>query len=125
MSHYNKPPPGPSGNVVNWSDPHLESLLRKTESWSLDNRGVFTPIPCELHIGWGASPGKSATLVFEREGVMVVEAHFVIPQGEQVRVDRVQMGTLRSTWGFVVEGRDGQRVEDRANGTRVYWLHMR
>jgi hypothetical protein len=125
MSHYNKPPASPSGNTVDWSDPHLESLLRKTESWSLDNRGVFTPIPCELHIGWGASPGKSGTLVFEREGVMVIEARFIIPQGEQVRVDRAQGGTLRSTWGTVADGREGHRAEDRANGIHVYWLHVR
>ncbi|HEY9131344.1 MAG TPA: hypothetical protein VIM98_06265 [Dyella sp.] len=125
MSHFSKPPSGPQGNTVDWSEPSLEALLRKTEGWSLDNRGVFSPIPCELHVGWGASAGKSATLVFEREGVMVVEACFPIPKGEQVRVDRVQVGALRSTWGIVVEGRVGFREEDRVAGIHVYWIHTR
>jgi hypothetical protein len=125
MNHHYKPPPGPSGNNVDWSDPDLQSLLSKTEGWSLDNRGVFSPIPCELHVGWGAASGKSATLVYENNGVMVVEARFLMPKGEQVRVDRMQAGTLRSTWGAVVDGREGNRAEDRANGIHVYWIHVR
>jgi hypothetical protein len=56
---------------------------------------------------------------------MVVEARFIIPRGEQVRVDRVQAGALRSTWGNVVEGREGHRADDRANGVYVYWVHTR
>lgn len=123
MNHHYKPPPGPSGNTVDWSDPDLQSLLSKTEGWSLDNRGVFSPIACELYIGWGAGTGKPGTLVFERNGVMVVEARFLIPKGEQVRVDRMQAGSLRSSWGAVVDGREGNRAEDVANGIHVYWLH--
>jgi hypothetical protein len=76
-------------------------------------------------MGWGAGAGKPATLVFERDGVMVVEATFLIPQGEHVRVDRVQAGAMRSSWGTVVEGRAGNRAQDRANGIRVYWIHVR
>ena len=125
MSRFDSFPPRATGNRVDWSDPTLQSLLSKTEGWSLDNRGVFSPVPCELHVGWGAGAGKSATLVFERDGVMVVEATFLIPQGEQVRVDRTQAGALRSSWGTVVEGRDGNRAQDRANGIRVYWIHVR
>lgn len=125
MNHFDKPRNGPSGNTVDWNDPHLQSLLSKTEGWSLDNRGVFSPVACEVHMGWGAGAGKPATLVFERDGVMVVEASFIIPRGEQVRIDRVQAGTLRSSWGNVVEGRQGNRAEDRANGIQVYWVHTR
>ena len=115
----------PSGNNVDWNDPQLQSLLDKTEGWSLDNRGVFSPIPCELHIGWGAGAVRGATLVFERAGVMVVEANFLIQVGEKLRIDRFVMGALRSSWGTVAEGRMGHRAEDLANGTRVYWLHVR
>ena len=125
MSPFDQPPPGPSANSVDWSDPQLQSLLSKTEGWSLDNRGVFAPVACELQIGWGAGSAKSATLVFERGGVMVIEARFIIPKGEQVRVDRHQAGMLRSAWGFVVDGREGYRAEDRANGVHVYWVHTR
>ncbi|MGA0586146.1 hypothetical protein ACO2Q2_03290 [Dyella sp. KRB-257] len=125
MSHFDKPRGRPSGNNVDWTDPKLQSLLSKTEGWSLDNRGVFSPVPCELHVGWGAGTGKPAMLVFERDGVMVVEAGFLIPLGEQVRIDRMRAGTLRSTWGTVAEGREGNRAEDRVNGIRVYWIHVR
>lgn len=115
----------PYGNSVDWNNADLKALLDKTEGWGLDNRGVYSPVACELHIGWGASTGRSATLVYEREGVMVVETTFIIPQGEHVRVDRLQYGTPRSTWGTVIEGREGFRAEDRANGIYVYWLHVR
>lgn len=125
MNDFKKPVTGGAGNTVDWSDPHLQSLLSKTEGWSLDNRGVFSPIPCELLTGWGAGAGKPATLVFERDGVMVVEACFIIPPGEQVRIDRMQAGTLRSSWGNVVEGREGNRADDIANGVYVYWIHVR
>lgn len=122
MSDYTKPKPVGS---IDWNDPHLESLLRKTESWSLDNRGAFTPISVEVHVGWGASSGKPATLVFERDGLMVLEANFILPQGEQVRVDRYQGGMQRSIWGLVAEGRPGNRAEDKANGIHIYWIHSR
>ncbi|MGB3748621.1 MAG: hypothetical protein WBG85_09475 [Rhodanobacter sp.] len=122
MNHHAKPP---SGNTVDWSHPELQSLLGKTEGWSLDNRGVFSPVPCELHIGWGAGAVRGATLVFERDGVMVIEANFLIQVGEKLRVDRIVLGSLRSSWGTVAEGREGHRTEDRANGTRVYWVHVR
>lgn len=125
MSRFDNHPSRVTANSVDWTDPKLQSLLSKTEGWSLDNRGVFSPVPCELHVGWGAGAGKPATLVFERDGVMVVEATFLIPQGEQVRIDRMQAGTLRSGWGTVAEGRDGNRAQDRANGIRVYWVHVR
>jgi hypothetical protein len=122
MNQYDKPP---SANTVDWDDPQLQRLLSKTEGWSLDNRGVFSPVSCEVHVGWGAGAGRPATLVYEQPGVMVVATTSIIPKGEQVRVDRVQAGTLRSTWGVVVDGREGRREEDRAHGLHVYWVHMR
>lgn len=122
MNHHARPR---SGNNVDWNDPQLQSLLGKTEGWSLDNRGVFSPVPCELHIGWGAGAVRPAVLVYERTGVMVIEAQFIIHAGEQVRIDCMQAGTLRSTWGAVAEGREGYRAEDRAQGIHVYWVHTR
>jgi len=122
MNHSDRPP---TRNHVDWSDPRLQSLLSKTEGWSLDNRGVFTPVPCEIHVGWGAGAGRPATLVHEQSGVMVVATPAIIPKGEQVRVDRIQADSLRSTWGVVVDGREGRREDDRAQGLHVYWLHTR
>lgn len=115
----------PSRHHVDWDDPELKSLLEKTAGWALDNRGVFSPVACELYVGWGAGTAKPATLVFEREGSMVVEAAFIIPQGENVRIDFVQAGERKSKWGLVVEGRPGRRADDQANGIHVYWVHMR
>ncbi len=122
MNHHAKPRPG---NNVDWNDPKLQSLLGKTEGWSLDNRGVFSPVPCELHIGWGAGAVRAATLVYERTGMMVIEAKFIIQSGEQVRIDRMLGGALCSSWGSVVEGRAGHRAEDHAQGIHVYWVHTR
>lgn len=122
MSYDSKPP---SGHNVDWNHPELQSLLTRSAGWSLDNRGVYSPVACELHIGWGASVGRSATLVYERAGVLVVETRFLIPKGEHVRVDRLQSGAMRSTWGTVMDGREGFRAEDRANGVYVHWLHAR
>jgi len=122
MSRYDKPP---SANDVDWNHPDIQSLLSKTEGWNLDNRGVHPRMACELHVGWGAGVGRGATLVYQREGVMVVETRFAIPNGEQVRVDRIQAGALRSSWGTVVDGREGFRAEDRAQGVHVHWLRVR
>lgn len=122
MSHH-KPPP--SRNVVDWNDPHLEALLRKTESWKLDNRGSFQPQHVQIHIGWGAAVGQPAVLVWERDQAMVLETRFQLQQGEHIRVDIHLGDRLRTAWGVVVEGREGQRAEDRAHGVHIYWLHMR
>ena len=125
MNHFDKPRNGPSGNTVDWNDPHLQSLLSKTEGWSLDNRSTFTPLPCEIHVGWGAGACRPGSLVYEQPGVLVVATQAIIPMGEQMRVDRIQGGALRSTWGVVVDGREGRRDDDRARGVHIYWVHSR
>lgn len=122
MSHRLRPP---SGNTVDWDNPDLKKLLDKTEGWGLDNRSSFTPVACELHIGWGTGAGRLATLVYERDRLLVVETKFLIPQGDQVRVDRIVGGSLQSSWGTVMDGREGYRAEDRANGIHVHWIHVR
>jgi hypothetical protein len=124
MNHH-KPLMQKPANRVDWSDPHLESLLRKTESWKLDNRGVYPEQEVEVHIGWGAAVGKPAVLVWERDQAMVLATTFPLPLGEHVRVDSPYGDGLRTVWGVVVEGRKGHREEDRANGIHVHWLHVR
>jgi hypothetical protein len=124
MSHF-KPNSKLSNNQVDWNDPHLQSLLSKTEGWKLDNRGAFTSQEVHIHIGWNANSGRNAVLVWESDQVMVLETRFSIPKGEHVRVDRVVGEALRTVWGMVADGREGYREEDRQNGVFVHWLHVR
>lgn len=124
MSHP-KLPTQKLANRVDWNDPHLELLLRKTESWKLDNRDVYPVQEVQIHIGWGAAAGKPALLVWERDQAMVLETRFPLLQGEHVRVDAHLGDNIRTLWGVVVDGREGRRAEDKANGVHVYWLHVR
>jgi hypothetical protein len=110
---------------VDWSDPELESLLRKSESWSLDNRGGFNPQEIQLYMGWSGSVGRSALLVWERDKSMVVETNFPIGTGEHVRIDKHLGQSIRTLWGVVADGREGSREEDRKLGLHFYWLHVK
>lgn len=111
-------------NRVDWSNPHLESLLQKTEGWQLDNRGCYPALAVEIHIGWGGGDTRRAMLVWEREQVMVIETAFEIRQGEHVRVDRPFGDSYQAVWGVVVEGRPGTREQDLVDGIHVHWLKV-
>lgn len=117
--------PQAKGNRVDWNDPRLQELLRRSESWKLDNRGTYEPKDIQLYLGWGASIGRAAILVWERDQVMMLETRFSIAVGEHVRVDEPRGESMRSVWGIVVEGREGFRAEDRAKGIHLHWLHLR
>ncbi|HUA79791.1 MAG TPA: hypothetical protein VL997_05425 [Dyella sp.] len=123
MSHF-KSNSKLSNNQVDWDDPRLEALLRKTDGWKLDNRGAFQAQDVQIHVGWGANTMRAAMLVWESERVMVIETRFIIPQGEHVRVDRIFGSAVRTVWGVVAEGREGFREEDKLNGVYVHWLHV-
>jgi hypothetical protein len=110
---------------VDWSDPRLAELLRRSENWKLDNRGNYDPKEVQIHLGWGANTARNAVLVWERDQVMMLETRFPISLGEHVRVDEPRGETMRTVWGIVVEGREGFRAEDRENGIHLYWLHLR
>ncbi|GLQ90181.1 hypothetical protein GCM10007898_37560 [Dyella flagellata] len=109
---------------VDWDDPQLVSLLRRSENWSIDNRGGYTPQHVQVYLGWSNSVGRSATLVWERDTSVVLEATFPLARGEQVRVDKHLGHRVRTLWGVVVEGREGNREEDRRKGIHVYWLQV-
>ena len=117
--------PHSKGHRVDWNDPRLQALLRKSEHWKLDNRGTYEPRDVQIHLGWGATAGRSAVLVWERDQVMMLETRFPISLGEHVRVDEAKGESLRSIWGIVAEGREGFRSEDRENGIHLHWLHLR
>lgn len=113
-------------NRVNWKDPHLESLLQKTESWQLDNRGSYPSQEVQIHLGWGGGDlSKPALLVFEREQVMVLETNFAIPPGEHLRVDKPFGDDVQTRWGTVVESRAGVRAGDVESNIHVHWMHVR
>lgn len=110
---------------VNWDDPQLASLLQRSESWSIDNRGGFSSQDVEIYIGWSGSVGRPAVLVWERGNALVLETAFPIGQGEQIRVDKHLGDRIRTIWGVVVDGREGTREEDREKGIHIYWLQVR
>lgn len=123
MTH--KPNTKVSNIRVDWNDPQLESLLRRSESWRLDNRGGYTPQDVQVYVGWSGTIGRSAVLVWERDKSVVLEANFPIGQGEQIRVDKHLGESIRTLWGVVVETREGVREEDRKRGIHLYWLQVR
>lgn len=123
MSHF-KPVSKVSNNQVDWADPRLEALLRKTEDWKLDNRGAFPAQAVQVHVGWGAGAPRAATLVWEADKVMVLETRFLLPKGENVRVDRAGGTGPRTVWAVIADGREGFRDEDKENGIYVHWLHL-
>jgi hypothetical protein len=123
MTH--KPHTKVSGLRVDWNDPELSSLLKRSEGWQLDNRGGFATQEVQVYLGWSGTVGRSAVLVWEREKSVVLETNFPIGQGEQVRVDKHLGDRIRTLWGVVVEGREGVREEDRQRGIHLYWLQVR
>ena len=122
---FQKPPSKWNANQVDWSDPDLKALLDRSEGWTLDNRDTAEPLDVQLHVGWGASSGRHASPVWERDQAVVLVTGFAIPVGEHVRIDRHAGEEVRSAWGVVVDGREGFRAEDREAGAWVHWVHVR
>jgi hypothetical protein len=109
---------------VNWSDPELASLLTRSESWQLDNRGGYASQSVEVFVGWSSAAGRPAALVWERDQSAVIATDSPIGQGEQVRIERHMGGNIRTFFGVVIEGREGFRMEDIKQGIRLYWLRV-
>lgn len=112
-------------NRVDWDDPLLASLLKKTESWQLDNRGTFAAQHVEVQLGWGAGSARPATLVWEREKVTVLETDFPIEQGMLVRIDKHVAGNQVTTLGTLLESRPGVRAHDQLGDVHVHWVSLR
>lgn len=120
---FQKPPSKWNANQVDWSDPDLKALLDRSEGWTLDNRSGFEAQRVEVHIGWGASGGRPALLVWERGQALVLETQFPIAKEEKIRIDRHTATGLRSVWGVVADGRKGTRADDEENNIHVHWVH--
>jgi hypothetical protein len=110
---------------VDWNDPELAALLKRSDNWQLDNRGGFAPHEVQVYLGWSGSVGRTASLVWERDKSAVLETTFSLAKGDQVRVDKHLGDRIRTLWGVVLEGREGGREEDRARGVHLYWLTIR
>jgi hypothetical protein len=120
----NKPPLQLQPGKVDWSDPHLDSLLQKTAGWQLDARGGYAPTRIKIYMGWSATLGMPGTLVWEGDGAITIETDFPMQLGEQVRVDKPVDDRMRCMWGVVKKGRPGNRPGDAAAGIHVYWLQI-
>ncbi|WP_018973614.1 hypothetical protein [Rudaea cellulosilytica] len=127
MSHYKARSDTPVG-PVDWSDPHLRSLLEKTADWRLDNRSSLPPQEVQVHIssGWATNNtvSKPALVVVKDDGTMVLVTDFAIPQGEHVGVDSARGDGRRIAWGKVIDGREGHRTEDREQHLFLSWLRL-
>ena len=127
-----KPPSKKTASRVDWSEPHLEALLKKTEGWLLDNRGSFLPQDIEVRIGWvdtmtssSVGSARPGSLVWERDQVMVIETNFTIEQGELIRIERMAGASVQTVCGTLIESRPGKRVNDVEKGIHLHWVNMR
>lgn len=113
---------------VDWNDPHLSDLLKKADSWSIDNRN---PVPAQdvqirIACGWNANNvSKPALLISESDGVMVLITHFPLPHGEEVQVNSQTGNISRTRMGRVIEEREGHRAGDQQQGIFLSWLRVR
>lgn len=109
-----------SVGAVDWNDPNLDALLQKVDGWKLDNRSdhPLQEVQIQISSGWTANSvvSKPAQLIPMDEENMMLLTRFPLPQGDHVRVDSQHAGGTRSVWGWIVEGREGHRIEDRAHG---------
>ncbi len=115
------------GNV-DWSDPQLNELLQKIDGLSLDQRGNMSPRQVQVRIatGWDASESdKSALLVAEIDGTLVLATRFPLPRGGEVQVSGVHGDAAETLFAVVTEEREGCRSEDRDEGVHFSWLRPR
>ncbi|SCC94014.1 conserved hypothetical protein [Thiomonas sp. X19] len=112
---------------VDWNDPRLQELLRKTEGLRIDARATFKPRPARLRLSW-------------REGAAWFDVWRVHQTGDfhVIRLDRrldmrvgdaVSLDTLRPTAptaGIVFTQIDamraGERNEDQRTPVVLLWL---
>lgn len=113
-----------SATTVNWQDPDLQALLSKSENWRFDNRGGHTEQDVHVYLGWSGTVAHEAKLVWEKDQAVVLVTDFPIGPGEQVRLERPLGDRTRTLWGQMVEGREGNREEDKQKGLLVYWLRV-
>ena len=107
---------------VDWDDPELQSLLRKTESWQLDKRRNFAPQDVRIHLRWSTGAPRAARLLDLHADTIVLQTEFPLPAGEQVRIDRPAGEPGAPLWGVVMQSRPGTRADELTRGAHLHWL---
>ena len=107
---------------IDWNQPHLQALLKKSEGWQVDNRGSFVTQNVMVHLNGSTSVAKQARLVRTQNDVVVLETSFPIDVGELLRIDWPYGGTFKIQWVQVIESRTGQRRDDHDKGVHMHWL---
>lgn len=113
---------------VDWSDPRLNALLKKTDGLSIDNRNGVpgTPISIRIASGWESSAtDKPALLVSDVGSTLVIVTRFPLPHGGDVQVMGIPGAGPDARWAMVKEEREGLRAEDKQDGLFLSWLQPR
>lgn len=127
MSH-NKLRSSVAVGEVDWTNPHLSSLLEKADHWRLENRSSIPPQEVQIHVntGWVTANMvcKPAQVLANNENTMVLATRFPVSRGERLRVDSQGADGTHVAWGRVIDEREGHRAEDREHGVFLNWLRL-
>ena len=111
---------------VDWNDPKLQELLKKTENLRLDNRGMFKARRVLLRRSWHPSGAASEVLLVADPGSgrLTVLTDFPLDLGDPVTIDKelasnTEAGILLCE---VVGCRRGNRPEDA--GRKVFVIDL-
>nr|WP_288120847.1 hypothetical protein [Thiomonas sp.] len=125
MSHGAKDPTSRLVDV-DWNDPKLQELLKKTESLRLDNRGMFKARRVLLRRSWHPSGAASEVLLVADPGggKLTVLADFPLDRGDPVTLDKELAGNAEAGILLceVVGCRRGSRPEDA--GREVFVIDL-
>ncbi|WP_031404890.1 hypothetical protein [Thiomonas sp. FB-Cd] len=117
---------------VDWNDPRLQELLKKTEGLRLDDRGTYKPRRIRVHPGWhplGANRGAwvPALLVWDTgHGDLVIQMQpMPLRPGDPMTLDKAPNGVeARLEHGEIMQCRAGVRPEDEGKDVFLVWVHV-
>jgi hypothetical protein len=114
---------------VNWDDPQLQDLLKKTEGLRLDDRNTFHARWVKWRLGWHqdaqAASWQAGLLVWDdHQGRLVLQTRSQeLQAADPVAVDLAPQGMpARIVLGEVLQSRPGQRAEDQ--GREVFFTSI-
>lgn len=112
---------------VDWEDPKLQELLKKSEGLRLDGRGAFKQRPVQLWMSAQAGGvARDGRLVGDTgKGVLTVLAGFPLERGMPVSLGIPANGSAAVGRQVcqVLDCRLGNRTEDK--GRKVYVIHLK
>jgi hypothetical protein len=113
---------------VDWSDPKLNELLKKTDGLSIDHRSQMPGTEVKIRVagGWDTSAEEqSALLVADSDGLLVLVTRFPLSRGGEVQLSGVPGGGSQPLWAVVSDEREGQRIQDQGQELFLSWLRPR